>query len=126
MARLGRITLAPYLAAIILAFLAGAMNPKGLGLFLGVVRPRFMTAMKSEPAFIGPVLTGIFSRYNAIALRLSVSNLILAMMSTPLLTRLSIRLALTLIPAFKLAFDIVIKRREGAAQIRGIGEEVNG
>ncbi len=44
-----------------------------LGLFLGAgVRPLLMPAMKSEPALIGPILSGIFSRNNMIALAPSV------------------------------------------------------
>ncbi len=48
------------------------------------------------------------------------------MMSTPSLNRLLILVALTLILVLKVAFDVVIKRREGAAQIRGVGEEGDG
>ncbi len=95
-----------------------------LGLFLGEgVRPLLMMAMKSEPALIGPILTRMFSRYNIVALGLSVLSLILEMMSTPSLDRLLLTVALTLILALKLPFDKVIERRERAAQIRGIGEE---
>jgi hypothetical protein len=95
-----------------------------LGLFLGgAVRPLLMTAMKSEPALIGPILTRMFSRYNVVALGLSVLVLILEMMATPSLATLLLTVALTLILALKLPFDKVIERREKAAQIRGIGEE---
>jgi hypothetical protein len=87
------------------------------------VRPLLMTAMKSEPALIGPILTRMFSRYNIIALGLSVSTLILQIMATPSLATLFLTGALTLILALKLPFDKVIERRERAAQIRGIGEE---
>ena len=87
------------------------------------MRPLLMTAMKSEPALIGPILTRMFSRYNIIALGLSVSTLILQIMATPSLATLFLTGALTLILALKLPFDKVIERRERAAQIRGIGEE---
>jgi hypothetical protein len=95
-----------------------------LGLFLGAgVRPLLMPAMKSEPALIGPILTGMFSRYNIFALLLSVASLILELMSSSSLTERFILVGLTLLLVLKVAFDIVIKRREGAAQTRGIGEE---
>ena len=96
----------------------------GLGLFLGGgVRPLLMTAMKSQPALIGPIVTGMFSRYNILALGLSIVSLILEIVFTPSLTIILILSALTLVLALKVAFDVVIKRREGAAQIRGEGEE---
>ncbi|WP_263385097.1 hypothetical protein [Granulicella arctica] len=95
-----------------------------LGLFLGAgVRPLLMPAMKSEPALIGPVLTGMFSRYNLVALGLSIVSLIIEMTSAPSLTKVSVSASLTLILALKIAFDRVIKRRERSAQVRGIGEE---
>lgn len=95
-----------------------------LGLFPGAgVRPLLMPAMKSEPALIGPIVTGMFSRYNITALGLSVLGLILEMTSKPSLTGLLLMVALALILALRVAFDIVIKCREGAGQIRGIGEE---
>jgi hypothetical protein len=106
--------------------MAGALSSCifSLGLFLGAgVRPLLMTAMKSEPALIGPILTRMFSRYNIAALGLSVLSLILEMMSTPSPARLLLTVALTLILALKLPFDKVIERRERAAQVRGIGEE---
>ena len=86
------------------------------------MRPLLMTAMKSEPALIGPILTRMFSRYNIIALGLSVSTLILQIMAPPSLATLFLTGALTIL-ALKLPFDKVIERRERAAQIRGIGEE---
>jgi hypothetical protein len=43
--------------------------------------------------------------------------------SSSSLTERSILIGLMLLLALKVAFDIVIKRREGAAQVRGIGEE---
>ncbi len=95
-----------------------------LGLFLGAgVRPLLMPAMKKEPALIGPIVTGMFSRYNVLALVLSMASVILEMVSPFSLTELVILVALTLLLALKVVFDIAIKRREGAAQIRGIGEE---
>jgi hypothetical protein len=95
-----------------------------LGLFLGAaVRPLMLPAMKSAPALIGPIVTGMFSRYNIFALGLSVLSLILERMSKPSLTGFFISVALTLILALKVAFDIVIKGREAAGQIRGAGEE---
>ena len=106
--------------------IAGALSFSifSLGLFLGAgVRPLLMPAMKSEPALIGPVLTGMFSRYNLVALGLSIVSLTLEMTSTPSLTELSLSASLTLILALKIAFDRVIERRERSAHIRGIGEE---
>ena len=95
-----------------------------LGLFLGVgVRPLLMTAMKRAPALIGPIVTGMFRRYNMVALVLSGLSLMLEVGSMPSMARLLMLVALTLVLALKLAFDVVIKRREDAAQIRGIGEE---
>lgn len=106
--------------------LAGALSfcIFSLGLFLGAgVRPLLMPAVKTEPALIGPILTGMFSRYNVIALVLSVASVILAMMSPSSRTERLILVALTLLLALKVVFDIIIKRREAAAQIRGIGAE---
>ncbi|ADW71268.1 DUF4149 domain-containing protein [Granulicella tundricola] len=95
-----------------------------LGLFLGAgVRPLLMPAMKSDPALIGPIVTGMFSRYNVLALALSGVSLILELMSSSSRTERFILIGLTLLLALKVAFDSVIKRREGAAQIRGRGEE---
>lgn len=98
-----------------------------LGLFLGAgVRPLLMRAMKSDPGLIGPIITGMFSRYNITALGLSGASLRLAMMYTPSLTEIVLLVALALILALKVAFDSVIKRREGAGHIRGIDDEGRG
>ena len=95
-----------------------------LGLFLGAgVRSLLMPAMKREPALIGPIVTGMFSRYNLFALALSAMILILEVMSKPSLTECFIAAALTLILALKVGFDTVIRGREGAGDIRGLGEE---
>lgn len=95
-----------------------------LGLFLGGgVRPLLMPGMKTEPVLIGPIVTSMFSRYNLVALVLSVATLVLEIMFTSSLTGPLILGALTLTLALKVAFDVVIRRREGAAQIRGVGEE---
>ena len=95
-----------------------------LGLFLGAgVRPLLMLAGKSEPGLIGPIVTGMFSRYNILALGLSAASFSLEMTAQPSPTELFLMVELASILALKVAFDIVIKRREGAGQIRGIGEE---
>ena len=95
-----------------------------LGLFLGAaVRPLLIDAMNREAVLIGPILTGMFSRYNVLALTLSLVCLALQLLYPASLTRLSLTVALTVLLGLKLPIDQVVKRREGSGQIRGEGSE---
>ena len=95
-----------------------------LGLFLGAgVRSLLMPAMREQPALIGPILTAIFSRYNLLALTLSVICLVLEMACHLSVVRVLTAGALTVVLALKLPIDRIVKRREGSGQVRGEGAE---
>ena len=95
-----------------------------LGLFLGAgVRSLLLPAMKEQPALIGPILTAMFSRYNLLALALSVICLVLVVGYYSSLVRILVAGALTVALALKLPIDRSVKRREGSGQVRGRGTE---
>lgn len=95
-----------------------------MGVFLGGgVRPLLVSAMKSQPTLVGPILTSMFSRYNLMSLALAAACLTIEILSHRSLATPATAAALTSLIALKLPVDGVIRRREASGQVRREGNE---